>query len=258
MLHLGEIIMNTIRIRRQIIGAALALSTFPVLASPFDWFGKSVEGSGKIVKQERSAKDFRGVVIAVSAKVEVKQGDREGITIETDDNIQAALEVVVEGSTLKIRPREKNTSLKTRTFNIVINLKNLDDLALEGSGSVNSDKLVAPDLKLRLGGSGDINVNELKGDTLKVTIGGSGSFSAKGNVQQIAGAIGGSGEMDIAKLMAKDVRISIGGSGSVQTWATDNLSVDIGGSGSVAYYGDPRVSKSIGGSGKVTRKGATP
>ena len=62
--------MTIIRIRRQLIGTVLVLTAFSALASPLDWFGKSVEGSGKIVKQERSAKDFRGVVIAVSAKVD--------------------------------------------------------------------------------------------------------------------------------------------------------------------------------------------
>jgi hypothetical protein len=256
--------MKTMFTRRQMFFASIAgLTTLALCSAPAsaEWlgnWGKSVEGSGKITKQEFAVKDFRAVAIAVPAKVELKQGDTESVQVETDDNIQAMLDVVVEGNTLKIRTKEKNVYPKTRTFNVIVNVKKIDDLALENSGKVSSAKIVATDLKIRVGGSGDILIQDLKADTLRATIGGSGSFTASGNVSQISGSIGGSGELNMGKLAAKDVRISIGGSGSVETWATDNLNVSIGGSGSVNYYGDPRVTKNIGGSGNVTRKGATP
>jgi hypothetical protein len=250
--------MNKQTIRRSLLASALVLTALPACADWGNWFGKSVEGSGKIQKQDRAAKDFRAVQISVSGKVELKQGTQEGVWIETDDNIQAMLEVVVEGNTLKIRSKEKNVYPKTRTLNIVVNFKNLDDIALEGSGSIKSDKLQSTDLKLRVGGSGDLDIADLKADTLKVSIGGSGSFTARGSVPQVSGSIGGSGELDMARLAAKDVRISIGGSGTASTWATENLNVSIGGSGNVNYYGDPRVTKSIGGSGSVNRKGSAP
>lgn len=253
--------MSTSNSRRYFLGLALltsAVVAVPASADWGNWWGKGVEGSGKLVKQDRAAKDFRAIQISVPGKVELRQGAQEGVTIETDDNIQALLEVLVDGNTLKIRSKEKNVYPKTRNLTVVVNFKNLDDFALESSGSVKSDKIVSTDLKLRIGGSGEMEVADLKAETLKVSIGGSGNFTARGNVPQISGSIGGSGELDLSRLAAKDVRISIGGSGSVQTWVTDNLNVSIGGSGNVSYYGDPRVNKSIGGSGSVTRKGAQP
>lgn len=250
--------MNSNKFRRLFLASALVLTALPAFASWNDWWQRSIEGSGRIVKQERAVKDFRGVSISVPGRVELRQGEQEGVQIETDDNIQAILDVVVEGDTLKIRTKEKNTVPKTKTLIITVNLKRLDDLALEGSGTVRSAKLNSTDLKIRVGGSGNVNVADLNVESLKVTIGGSGSFTARGTAPQISAAIGGSGELDMAKLAAKDVRVSIGGSGSVRTWVSDNLNVSIGGSGDVVYWGDPRLSKSIGGSGSVVRKGATP
>lgn len=253
--------MSTSNSRRYFLSLALLSSAFvaiPASADWSNWWGKGVEGSGKIIKQDRAAKDFRAIQISVPGKVELRQGAQEGVTIETDDNIQALLEVVVDGNTLKIRSKEKNVYPKTRNLVVVVNFKNLDDFALESSGSVKSDKIVSTDLKLRIAGSGEMEVSDLKAETLKVAIGGSGNFTARGSVPQISGSIGGSGELDLSRLAAKDVRISIGGSGSVHTWVSDNLNVSIGGSGNVSYYGDPRVNKSIGGSGSVTRKGAQP
>lgn len=245
-------------IRRALVLSACIAIAAPASAEWLGNWGRAVEGSGKLVTQETKVKDFRAIAINVPAKVELKQGETEGISIETDDNIQAMLEVVVEGNTLKIRTKEKNVYPKTRTFNVVIYCKKIDDIALDSSGRLSASKLNAVDLRLRLGGSGDVAIQDLRVDTLRVAIGGSGSFVAAGSASQIAGSIGGSGSMNMGKLMAKDVRVSIGGSGSVETWATDNLNVSIGGSGSVEYYGDPRVTKAIGGSGNVNRKGSAP
>ncbi|MBI3713888.1 MAG: DUF2807 domain-containing protein [Burkholderiales bacterium] len=248
-------------LRRSLVVLGLSmglLAAMPASAGWGSWWSKSIEGSGRVVTEDKQVQNFRAVLIAVPGKIQVRQGEREGVQIETDDNIQTAMETVVEGETLKIRMKQKDTYPKTRHLNVTIYVKQIDELALESSGSVQSDKIVSNDLKLRIGGSGDVIMSELKADTLKVTIGGSGSFSARGVAPQISAAIGGSGKLDMRYLSAKDVRISIGGSGKVDTWVSDNLSVSIGGSGNVNYYGDPRVSKSIGGSGSVTRQGSAP
>ena len=228
--------------RRAALAAGLSMSlavAMPVYAGWGSWWSKAIEGSGRIVTEEKKVQNFRAVTIAVPGKIQVRQGEREGVQIETDDNIQAAMETVVEGETLKIRMKQKDAYPKTRHLNVTVYVKHLDELTLDSSGSVQSDKIVSNDLKLRLGGSGDVIISELKADSLKVAIGGSGSFSARGVAPQISAAIGGSGKLDMRYLSAKDVRISIGGSGKVETWVSDNLSVSIGGPGDGDYFGDP-------------------
>ena len=254
--------MRISTLRRHTLVATLffatLFATLPASASWLDWRGKTIEGSGNIQKQERAVKNFHALAVSVSGKLEIRQGNREGVQIETDDNILEMLETVVDNGTLKIRPREKNVHLKTKTLHIIVYLTTLDEISLAGSGKIQSEKLDIAKLHVSLGGSGDIQLNELKSNSLEVDIGGSGNFSARGNVPKIVGTIGGSGSIEIDKLAAKDVQIAIGGSGSVRTWVTQSLSVSIGGSGDVSYYGDPKVSKSIAGSGSVTRRGAIP
>lgn len=246
--------------RRHVLGALLALASLPAAAEWGDgWFrGKGVEGSGNIQKQDRAVSGFSGIDLALPAKLELRQGDKEGVQVETDDNLQALVETVLEGGNLKIRNAEKNTYPKTRTMNIVVYYKNLDKIAVSGSGKVWTDKLTAKELQAKIGGSGDIQIKTLQADSLHVAIGGSGNFMAAGNVNEVAGTIGGSGDIKVGKLEARNVKIKIGGSGAAQVWAKDKLDVSIGGSGDVSYYGDPKISKSIGGSGRVTRKGDTP
>lgn len=251
--------MNKLISRRHVIGAigtALALATLPATAG---WFsGKGIEGSGKIQKQDRSVSAYTAVNLALPAILELRQGDKEGVQVETDDNLQALVETVVENGHLMIRSVEKNTYPKTKTLNIIVYCKNLDKIAVSGSGKIWTDKLVAKQVKASIGGSGDIQVKALQADSLSVAIGGSGNFMAAGSAPEFAGTIGGNGDIQVGKLESRNVKIKIGGSGSAQVWAKDKLDVSIGGSGDVAYYGDPKISKSIGGSGKVTRKGDVP
>ncbi|MFZ6733104.1 head GIN domain-containing protein [Undibacterium sp. Ji42W] len=252
--------MKTPISRRYVLAALLALVSLPAAAGWSDgWFkGNTVEGSGNIQKQDRVISGFSGIDLALPARLELRQGDKEGVQIETDDNLQALVETVVESGHLKIRSAEKNTYPKTRTMNIVVYCKNLDKIAVSGSGKVWTGKLATKELQAKIGGSGDIQIKDLQADSLSVTIGGSGNFVAAGNVNEVAGTIGGSGDIKLGTLEARNIKIKIGGSGAAQVWAKDRLDVSIGGSGDVSYYGDPKISKSIGGSGKVTRKGDMP
>lgn len=259
-LIIKEMILKKMITRRYVLGAMFALATLPATAGWSDgWFkGKAVDGSGNIQKQDRDVSGFTGIDLALPAKLELRQGDKEGVQVETDDNLQALVETVVERGQLKIRNAEKNTYPRSKTMNIVVMVKNLDYVSVSSSGKVWSDKIMAKELQAKIGGSGDIQLKNLQADSLNVSIGGSGSFIAAGNAAEFAAAIGGSGDLKLSKLETKNARIKIGGSGTATLWVRDNLDVSIGGSGDISYYGDPAVKKSIGGSGSVVRKGASP
>lgn len=245
--------------RLAAVSFLMACTTFSASSAFAGWWsGEPVAGSGNIVKQERSLPSFKSIDADLPAKIELRQGDVEAATVETDDNLQSLVETVVERGTLKIRSSKRNTYPDTKILRIVVFLKTLEEIDLGGSGSVSSVKLNVPSLEISIGGATDLDLQHLQANSLKVSIGGSGKFIASGSVAKVRGRIGGSGRLLFDKLEAREVDISIGGSGVVQTWVKERLSVSIGGSGTVSYYGDPSVSQSIGGSGSVRRLGAAP
>jgi hypothetical protein len=217
------------------------------------WSPKSVEGSGKVIKQERNVSSFDEISSGLPAKVELRQGDKEGVTIETDDNLHQHIETVVEGGRLKLRMKEKNTYPKTNTLTIVVHFKQLKEISLGGSGKMTVLPMTSKNLKVDLGGSGLVDLQQLKAEVLTISIGGSGHIVAQGQLSFMNASIGGSGNVSAEKLAVKDAKISIGGSGSVKTWVSEKLNVNIGGSGKVRYVGNPELSTSIGGSGSVAR-----
>lgn len=251
-------------IARSVLLAASALAIIvpaaSVSASPASWLrgGETVQGNGKITKQTRETGHFSGLALALPGEVEVRTGNTENITIETDENVQAAIEAVVENGVLKLRPVRRDLRIDTRNLKVTVNAKMLEKIAVGGSGTIDADTLKAPKLTFDVGGSGSIHVRNMESDAVAVSLGGSGSLKAAGTTGRLQVSIGGSGKVYTEKLAANDVSVSIGGSGKATVWAKQSLNLSVAGSGDIGYYGDPQVSKNIMGSGSVKRLGGAP
>jgi hypothetical protein len=253
--------------RRLAITAALAgaavLAANGAPASPLGWLmggsGKRLTGNGEIRQQTRELGAFTGIALGLPGTAELRIGDTESITIETDDNLMSQVDTVVEDGTLKIRAWDNNMRLAPTRLRFVIQAKSISQLAVGGSGAIVANSLPGNSVRFDVGGSGSISIKTLRTGQATVAIGGSGNFSAGGRTRELKISIGGSGQADAGKLDSDNVSVSIGGSGQATVSARQALAVSIGGSGNVEYYGDPQqLSKSVAGSGSITRVGPAP
>jgi hypothetical protein len=251
--------LPTTFLRGIVLAAALACAAGPSMADSWSWGGERVEGNGSIKRQARQVSHFTGLAFEMPGKLELRLGNSEGVTIETDDNLLPLVETVVENGTLKIRPSKRNLNLPTTTLKVVVTARQIERLALGGSGTIEADALRAPRLSIDLGGSGDIRVRSVESDSLAVALGGSGDFKADGGTaRKLSVSIGGSGTGEMGRVQSDSVSVSVAGSGEATVWARNELSMTIAGSGDVNYYGDPRISKSVVGSGDARRIAAAP
>jgi hypothetical protein len=252
----------TVRLRALALAACLLGAAVPLQhasAMSFRWGGDQVQGSGTITRQAREVGHFTGLSLAVPGNVELRIGNHEGVTVETDDNLQALVETVVENGTLQIRPAKRNVNLRAHTLKIVVQARNIERVVLAGSGTIEADPLQAPRLQFDVGGSGSIKVKKIEAETVAVSVGGSGDIDAGGgSARELSVSIAGSGKAGLGRLKAASASIKVAGSGEATVWAASALSLSIAGSGDVSYYGDPTVSSSVLGSGNVRRLGAAP
>src|SRR5471030_258052 len=226
-------------LRTSALAACLLAYALPAHnALAFCWGGEHVEGNGHITKQSHELGHFNALATSVGGNIEVRIGDTESITIETDDNIQPLIEAVVENGTLRIRPQKKDLQLDTRTLRIVVQARGLERIAVGGSGSVDAA--------------------HLQSDAVAIALGGSGNMKAGGRTDRLQVSIGGSGKVQAGQLAAHDVTVSIGGSGQATVNALQTLHVSVAGSGDVGYYGNPQVAKTVMGSGAVKHLDGAP
>lgn len=249
--------------RRRLLGAcALAFAASAFVTAPAGaWsFGSSeqVQGNGNVKRQAREVGHFTGLAMSLPGKVEVRSGAGEGITIEADDNLLPLIETVVEDGTLTIRNKHK-VSIRTRNLKIVVQARELDRLALGGSGSIDADRLQGKRIKLDLGGSGTIKVGKAEGESISINIGGNGDLKVdEGSARSLSATIGGSGKIAMARVPVDKASVTVAGSGDATLWVRNSLSMTVAGSGDVNYYGDPQVSTSVLGSGSARRLGPAP
>lgn len=251
---------STTALRSLVLAAALACAAAPSMASGWSWFGgETVQGSGAAKRQARQVAQFSGLAFELPGRLELRLGETEGVTVETEDNLLPLVETVVENGTLKIRPSKRNLNLRSKNLKVVVTARRIERLALGGSGTIDADALRAPRLSIDLGGSGEINVGKLDTESVSVTLGGSGDFKAAGgSARKVSVSIGGSGTVDMGRVQSDSASINVAGSGEATVWARNELSMTIAGSGDVNYYGDPRISKSVVGSGDARRIAAAP
>ena len=72
--------------------------------------GAKITSSGVSKTESRQVSGFQACRFGITAKVEIRQGTSEGVTITGDDNIVALVETVVEDGKLKVRWNERNLS----------------------------------------------------------------------------------------------------------------------------------------------------
>jgi hypothetical protein len=186
---------------------------------------------------------------------EIVQGETEGLTVEVDDNLLEYLDIDVAGDTLRIRTRRGYSLAPSGTIRYVIQVRDLEEISVSGSGQVEMDGLTAGRLALSSSGLGSVILHNVQADALRLDISGSGSAKLDGTMDTLEISISGSGDLQGQDLQVRRAVVSISGSGKAILWVTESLDADISGAGVISYYGSPQVDQQVSGVGKVEKLG---
>ncbi|MEO5911543.1 MAG: head GIN domain-containing protein [Pelobium sp.] len=207
--------------------------------------------------ETRAVKNFDAISSSGSFNILVKIDGTETLKLEGNAEDLEKIETVVENGTLKIKTKKvsgDNWNWKfTGKINVYISAKQLNSLAMNGSGNIKVDgKMDANSVALRVNGSGMINT-AIKAETANVSVNGSGNINVSGDVDDLKVSIAGSGSMRGNNLKSSESNVKIAGSGNASFGVEKTLNATIAGSGSVRYSGDPTLNVSKAGSGSVSK-----
>jgi putative autotransporter adhesin-like protein len=213
--------------------------------------GPSARGSGNVVTQSRTVRDFSAVHVAYPAHVLIRQGPAETLTIEAEDNVAAAIQTRVANHTLVIDNVRDHNVVPSRPINITITVKDLTELNFDSAGDITVQGLETDHLKTDLNGAGGIKFENLSLKSLEADLSGVGSLEASGKVDTLDVRVDGMGSFEAAQLQSQDATVKLDGVGSANVWADGKLAAYVNGLGSINYYGRAQVSKSVNGLGSV-------
>jgi hypothetical protein len=215
-------------------------------------FGIPVISASDNTKKEvrTNAKDFTKVALDGSADVYLRQGDKDEVIVEADEDILGDLVTEVRGGMLKVRLKGSHWNVKT--LKVWVTIKSLEAVSSHGSGDIRgTGTFKGKGLDVSIAGSSDV-ILDVDYDDLEVSIAGSGDAKLSGKANKSSYSIAGSGDVSAFDLKSTSVSVSIAGSGDAAVFASKSLDASVMGSGTVRYKGQPsNVDKSVMGSGEV-------
>ncbi len=211
-----------------------------------------ISGTGPMQTETRTASEFNGIELDVSADVEVTVGENYAIEVSAQQNLLPLLKTVVENGALHIYTDENFRN--SDGIKIRVTAPAFDRFEVSGSGTLRVlNAIRAEKMKMSIAGSGDIFSIQSDFGSLSTSIGGSGTIELGGKVNDMSADISGSGDVKAKNMSANSLKVSISGSGTVSADVTTSLNASISGSGDVFYSGTPSVETSVSGSGSVKK-----
>lgn len=197
---------------------------------------------------------FDRIAVAGPYDVKVVTGGQPGVSATGGANLLDETEVVVDGNTLEIRPKNKrglrwNWGRDGKAV-FTVNAAALRGASIAGSGGISVDR-VTGDFDGEIAGSGNLRLPAVEGGRVKFDIAGSGEVLAAGKADSVEVSIAGNGDVNAKGLAARTAEVSIAGSGKVAANASETADVSIMGSGDVELTGGAKCSVSKAGSGNV-------
>ena len=208
--------------------AALALAAIISLTG---WAQKSnretLEGNGNLVTREVAVSSFNELKASGVYELKLSQGNKEGVKIEADENLQDLFQVKNEGNRLVIDMKKlENKNLKTKNkMRVYVTFKNLKQLELSTVGNVSSEqRLSFDDLELRTKSVGnvDLNFTANKVDLDNKSV---GEVKLSGQAQNAVFVNKGVGSLKASDFVVQTLDIDNSGVGSAEVNATKTLKV---------------------------------
>ncbi|HSB01952.1 MAG TPA: DUF2807 domain-containing protein, partial [Anaerolineales bacterium] len=128
------------------------------------FIGPTERGSGNIVTETRDVGSFHAIDVSYPAQVLVKQGTKESVKIQADDNLLPELRTQVKNGVLEISYKRQNTRYvnPTKPVNITIVVKELDDIEFNSAGELVINDLESDALDVSLSGAGNLELNNIQ------------------------------------------------------------------------------------------------
>ncbi|MCX6235739.1 MAG: DUF2807 domain-containing protein [Bacteroidetes bacterium] len=209
-------------------------------------------GNGKVVTEERSVDSFTGIDIGGAFQVVLKQGDREALTIETDENLLQYITTEVKDGILIIST-EKDC-IRFEKLKAYITFKTLESMEFSGAVELWSENsLNFNDLSIDASGASEIEMN-LTAQKIEMELSGASELTLSGKVNEAIVEASGATEISAENLEIAICRMSMSGAGDARIYVTKELDVEVSGAGTVRYRGEPeKVNTQVSGAGDIEK-----
>jgi len=217
----------------------LTLTAVLVSCVEAQW-NKSVRGDGNVVKKDRPASYFDGVRVSSGIDVYLKQGDKESITVEADENLHEYILTEVKDGKLKVYTDNVNIREAER-LRVYVTIKDVKSLRTSSAGDLIGETPVKGDnIKIGASSAGDIKI-EVYAKTVDIDISSAGDIRLTGEAEKLSADLSSAGDLNAGEFKVKEADVSVSSAGDASVFVTDKLVARSSSAGNITYYGSPKA-----------------
>lgn len=209
------------------------------------------KGSGKVVKQERKVGSFNEIDISSAFTVYLKQGNKDELVVEIDENLQDNVISEMSGETLKVYT-EGNIKSTTK-MNLYITFKMIDEIDISGAVKViGENKMNFRNLDFDASGASEVKL-ELDVAEIRMDLSGASDIKLIGKGEKFKIDCSGSSDVNAPKFEVDYCNIEASGASEVVIFVNKELVVEASGASEVKYKGNPIIDVDVSGASEINR-----
>ncbi len=211
--------------------------------------GCGVAGNGNVTTTTREVGAFRKLSVGSNLKVTAVQGARS-VVVRTDDNLQALVETVVEGITLKLRSRGLISA--STTLEVDVSNDALEGLEAEGASQVTMAATPATIFPFTISGVAVATVTGVSATTLNVNASGDAQGTVTGSATDSKTVNDGNAIVSLDGMPLTALEVDTDGTSTLTARVSGSVRGIAGGASRVIIRGTPTNEVVLSGTATVT------
>jgi len=202
-------------------------------------WNKTVHGNGKVVTKERNASAFAELRVSSGIDVYLKQGDKEAIKVEADENLHEYILTEIRNGVLNVYTDNVNIREAERE-RVYVTMKDIRSIKVSSAGDVVGETPVNSDrLELNVSSAGNIKL-EVHSKDLSVDISSSGDVNISGESDKLNADLSSAGDLNAFDLKTREAEVSVSSAGDADINVSERMTARASSAGDINYIGNPK------------------
>jgi hypothetical protein len=189
-------------------------------------------------KEERKVDSFDRISVTSAIRLEISNGDKESVTVETEENLMKQVKTEVKGGELNLYMDGHFNSEGGVVIRVVA--KEIKEIEASGATSVDvKDVIKGETLKLEVSGASKLKT-KIKVNRLDLAMSGASHVALSGEADKMKAEVSGAASLKADELKTKDADIAATGAANASIDVSESLNAEASGAGHIRYSGNPK------------------
>jgi hypothetical protein len=199
---------------------------------------KTVHGNNRVVTEERETHRFTGLRVSSGIDVYLKQGDKEAISVEADENLQEYILTEVRDGILHVFTEVNIREAERKR--VYVTMKEIESIRTSSAGDVYGEGPVKTDkLELTASSAGDIKL-EVHANRIEADISSSGDITLTGEADELEAHLSSAGDLNAFDLQVREADVSASSAGDADINVSEKITARASSAGDIHYMGNPK------------------